>query len=172
MSRAVSHFEHGVSLIKHAVASLRGLVSEGKLDEKTASLVARLIKLLERVSSTIALIASKVELSEKNALALAPYTYVYRVGSEVILMRSKPEYTAIIIDSEKPEVSVKTREAYISVTTSIIKARGRGIKIETEIKDVAGLTSAREVLRAVLGVLEKRIETRLAPYIESLVKRL
>lgn len=168
-----AELENGVRVLNAAISSLKSTVSRvGKGgDEKTLSVISRIVVLMEKTASTLSLLSGYLGSLSSDVSHLAPYTYIFRAQDEVILLRSRPEHVIISVSSSKSEVSIKTRKGEFHVTPGSVRLKARGISVELDLRDFDSISKRRSEVSSILGVFEKTLYRRIVPHIERLVKK-
>jgi len=167
--------ENGPRIIKAAINNLESTIKKAHkegVDKKTISTVARLINLLEKIAYLFETVSKRLEKSDREIITLSPYTYVFKVRDEVILLRSRPEHVTLILNQSNNTVSLKTRNFTFAVTpgTLSISVRGKPT-ISVELVNREQLMLRKDELRTALNLIEKTMYRRLISYLEQRIAK-
>lgn len=168
-----TELESGVRVLNSAISNLKTTVSKAGRggDEKTVSVISRIVELLEKTASTLLTLSGYIGSLSGDMSVLAPYTYVFRAQDEVVLLRTRPEHVVISISGSKSEVTIKTRKGELRVTPSNVGLRARGVSVELDLRDFDSIRNSRSEVSAILGVFEETLYRRVIPHFERLTKK-
>ncbi|MEM0001927.1 MAG: hypothetical protein QXV54_02705 [Desulfurococcaceae archaeon] len=165
--------ETGVKLIKSTIANLENnVLKAGKnVDKKTISVVSRLMQLLEKTINVVDAIAKKTASTNENILELSQYLYLLRTPGEIIILRTRPEHVALTFNSKENYVSLKTRNASLTISPNSVALKARGVEFSISPLTIENFDKRRDELRILLRELEKTIYRRLVPLVEVKVAK-
>lgn len=165
--------EVGLKTINTVITNLENTLlkaGEGR-DEKTISLISRMIAFLRKTALILSQLSSRLNSSENNIVVLAPYTYIFRAENGIVLLRSRPEHVVVSVNSSKPSVTIKIRYGSLTITPSAMEVRVRGLSIEVDPRNIDSIKEKRDELRASMRIFEKVLYRRIAPFVEHIVKK-
>ncbi|MEM1699842.1 MAG: hypothetical protein QXR80_01825 [Desulfurococcaceae archaeon] len=139
-------------------------------DEKTTSLISRIVDFLRKTESVILQISSMLDTAGGNVVLLAPYTYVFRTESELVFLRSKPEHVIISINFAKSSISIKVRHGSLTITPSTMEVRARGLSFQIDFKSFDAFREKRDEIGSIMRIFEKTLYRRIVPFVEQLAK--
>lgn len=166
--------EAGARVLRMVVSNLENNILKARkesADKKTLSIVARLVKLLEKITHLLDDLNKKVQRQDRDFIVLSQYTYIFKYQNGVMLIRSRPEHVILAYDHDSNTVSLKSRGLTFTISPSalLVNIRGRSITIDPISEDQFAIK--REELRTALNMIEKITYRRLVPYLEHKVVR-
>ena len=169
--------EASIEVLRTALQNIENNVvktrREGEVDKKTISMASRLIELLEKMIRLLEVTGKRVQaLSENQGIVtLSQYMYAFQAQNEVVVIKTRPEYVALVYNSEKNSVSLKTKRSILTITPSSLTISTRGVSINVSPLNREQFMSKRDELRIALKTFEKVVYKKLLPYIEQHVSK-
>ncbi|MEM4490793.1 MAG: hypothetical protein QXK41_06530, partial [Desulfurococcaceae archaeon] len=107
----------------------------------------------------------------ENILELSQYLYLLRTPGEIIILRTRPEHVALTFNSKENYVSLKTRNASLTISPNSVALKARGVEFSISPLTIENFDKRRDELRILLRELEKTIYRRLVPLVEAKVAK-
>lgn len=169
MSSALASIERAVRVLSDISQGIRGrVVRSRELDAKTINVASQLAGLVEGISGGLRTLEGKLKASGsvEGVSRISPYTYLVVDGERVIVLRSRPEYMVLSIESKGSSISIKTRNSAISIKPDSISITARGVSVEVNPFSVEDYQVKREELRKALKSIDRVVNQRLIQVVE------
>ncbi|WP_048078666.1 hypothetical protein [Desulfurococcus mucosus] len=169
MSEALTGIDRAVKSLNTLSRNIRSRVlGSQELDAKTASTASHLVEIIESIAVSLQRLENKLKTGEpgQGVVRLAPYTYVITGRGGVVLMRTRPEYIILSVDSEHGSVSVKARKTLLTAEPGRILMKTRGVGVEVNPLNIDDYKAKRNELKNALRSLEKVVNFKLASLLE------
>ncbi|ACL11788.1 hypothetical protein DKAM_1462 [Desulfurococcus amylolyticus 1221n] len=149
------------------------VIERHELDSKSITLISSLRKIVDDVAVWLDQVDKRLKAEDvkRGVTRLASYTYLIIGKSEIVVMRSKPEYIIVSVNLEKNSISIKTRNTILLIEPGRIYMRVKGVSVEIDPLKAEDYISKRDELVNALRVLGKNIDLKVSQLIEQYVSK-